>query len=231
MIKKGFTFLQSKKANTLLKFSNKAFTLVEVLVVIGILSIAGVLVLAIFSSTLRGNNKSQILISIKQNGQSVLETMTSTIRGADNLVCPANVTPINTLVVGKNGIYTRFRIAFAGDRTVPASCLSNGCIVKDNPVQSTDPDEISNPALFVNRVCDSNNTMPDPSSTAQVMTDTNSQTGVSVSNQSRLFIRNKVAGFKDGVTISFSLAPAKDALPSVAGQIDPVIFETTIQLR
>lgn len=215
----------------MMKFSNRAFTLVEVLVVIGVLSIAGTLVLAIFSSTLRGNNKSQILVSIKQNGQSVLESMTGTIRNADNLICPVDSIPTNTLVIVKNGIYTRYRIALAGNNKVPSSCVANGCIVSDNPVPSTDPDEVANPTLFVNRICDPGSIIPDPLSSALIMTDTHPQSGVSVSNQSRLFKRSKVSGFKDGVSINFFLAPAKDASPAVAGQIDPVTFETTIQLR
>ena len=203
------------------------------LVVIAVLSLVGVLILTIFTRTLRGSNKAQIIGVIKQNGQSVLESMTSNIRNADNLICPVDSTPTNTLVVVKNGIYLRYRIAFAGNSKVPSSCSANGCIVSDNPVQSTDPtaDEVANPTLFVNRVCNPLSIIPDPLSSALIMTDTNTQSGVSVSNKSGLFVRSKASGFKDGVTINFSLEEAKDALPSVAGQIDPVTFETTIQLR
>ncbi len=226
MIKKGFTFLQSKKANTLLKFSNKAFTLVEVLVVIGILSIAGVLVLAIFSSTLRGNNKSQILISIKQNGQSVLENLTNPVRNADRVVCPSVIPPATssdpstTIVVVNAGTYKRYRF------TTPTS-LANGKIEQETFQLPQAPPAGSDPNLFIR---DFEKTLcSDPSINPQIITDTNSQSGISVA--SLIFTRNRVAGFKDGVSINFSLSPAVKAPPSVAGQIDPVTFETTIQLR
>ncbi len=203
------------------------FTLAEVLVVIGVLSIAGVLVLAIFSGSLRGNNKSQILIAIKQNGQSVLESMTSVIRNADHIVCPAIISPATTasspnLVVVSKGIYTRYRfIPFT-----PSAPNSNGLIQQDNPVKQLDPatGKEETDTVFVNRVCTSDNPMP----AALVLTDTNPQSGVSINGS---FARERSAGFKDGVKINFTLSPAVNALPSVAGQIDPVRFETTIQLR
>lgn len=205
MIKKGFTLVQSA-----------GFTLVEVLVVIGVLSIAGVLVLTIFSNTLKGSNKSQILISIKQNGQSVLETMTSSIRNADDIVCASST----DLVIKNKGTYTRYRF-------ITPATFSNGLVQQDNPIKDTDPatGKEETDAVFVNRVCTPDN----PMVAATVLTDTNPQSGVSLINGS--FTIDRSAGFKDGVKINFSLSHAVKALPSVAGQIDPVTFETTIQLR
>ena len=57
----------------------------------------------------------------------------------------------------------------------------------------------------------------------------NFQSGVSVENG--LFSRDKSAGFMDQVTIKFDLKPGLGASQAVAGQIDPVSFQTTIQLR
>lgn len=193
----------------------KGFTLVEVLVVIAALSVIGIIVLTIFSRSLRGSNKSQILGSIKQNGQSVLENMDKTVRNADNVVCPSTTSPDNrTLVVRSGGIYTRYR--FVGS-----------LIQKDNPEKQTDSatgKEETDP-VFVNRVC----LFSDPMPQATVLTDTNSQKGVSVVTGQ--FTRNRPAGFSDQVTIKFDLKSGVGAPPSVAGQIDPVSFETTIQLR
>ena len=208
--------------------SRSGFTLVEVLVVMGVLSIVGVLVLIIFSQSLKGTNKSQILISIKQNGQSVLESMTSVVRNADNIVCPAITPPATSappspnLVIVSKGIYTRYRF-------IPqiAGSNSNGLIQQDNPVKQMDPatGKEETDSVFVNRVCVLDNPMINPI----VLTDTNVQNGVSLKSGS--FIRERPAGFKEGVKINFSLGPAVQALPSVAGQIDDVVFETTIQLR
>lgn len=207
---------------------NKGFTLAEVLVVMGVLSIVGVLVLVIFSQSLRGSNKSQILIAIKQNGQSVLETMTNMIRNADHIVCPA-ITPPNTtasspnLVVVSKGIYTRYRfIPFN-----PSTPNSNGLIQQDNPAKQTDPatSKEETDTVFVNRVC----VVDNPMIGAVVLTDTNPQNGVSLISGS--FERGRQAGFKDIVTIKFSLGPGKEAPKAIAGQIDPVTFQTTIELR
>lgn len=207
----------------------KGFTLVELLVVIGVLSIAGVLVLTIFSRSLRGNNKSQILISIKQNGQSVLETMNKTIRNADKVVCPSIIPPAttaysNNLVVVTKGIYTRYRLV------IPSS-TKNGLIEQDNPVKQIDQDtgkEETDP-VFVNRVCNPVDPMPSP----VILTDTKSDTGVSIDKDPNqdLFTRNKSSGFKDQVAIKFIVKPGVQALAAVAGQIDAVIFQTTIGLR
>lgn len=192
------------------------FTLVELLVVIAILSVAGTLVVTIFTSSLRGSNKSQIVSSIKQNGQLVLEIMDKTIRNSDNIVCVSNLQ--TTLVIVKNGIFTRYRfIAPVGS--------TNGLIEQDAPVQIfTDPVK-ADIKLFIDAICADT----DPMSEANILTDTNPQTGVSAKNG--LFTRSKQAGSKDAVTVKFDLAPASGAPQAVAGQIDPVTFQTTIQLR
>ena len=196
----------------------KGFTLVEILVVIAILSVLGVLILTIFTRTLRGSNKSQIIGKIKQNGQSVLEQMDKTVRNSDKVVCVIS----SNLVVVKNGIYTRYRF-------IPPTSSANGLIQQDNPakqnVQDSNPPSEETDSEFKNRVC----TIDDSMSEALIITDTNLQTGVSVENG--LFTRDSPAGFLDQVTISFVLKPAVNASQAVAGQIDPVSFQTTIQLR
>lgn len=199
----------------------KGFTLVEILVVIAVLSIVGVIVLTIFTQTLRGSNKSQIIGIIKQNGQSVLENMDKTIRGADNVVCPT-ITTVKTLVVVKNGEYTRFRFFD------PIAGSTNGQIQQDFPVQPQPPAPKSDIDLFLANVC------TDPMGTdsllpVQVLTDTNPKTGVSIENG--LFTRNRLAGFTDQVTIEFNLKPGVETPQAVAGSIDAVTFRTTIQLR
>lgn len=207
----------------------KGFTLVEMLIVISILSVVGVLILTIFTRTLRGGNKSQIIGVIKQNGQSVLEVMDKTVRNADNLVCPvvigsATSASSQNLVVVKNGVYTRFR--FINPVTSPAA---NGLIQQDNPakqnVEGSNPLREETDSEFRDRVCQIIDTMPQ----AVILTDTNNQTGVSV--ESGLFTKDKSAGFKDQVIIKFNLNHGVEAPSAVAGQIEPVSFQTTVNLR
>lgn len=204
----------------------KGLTLAEMLVVLAVLTIVGVLLLNIFTSTLRGNNKTQIVSAIKQNGQSVLEQMDKTVRNADN-VC---VSPgLKTLIVIKNGIYTRYRFFLA-------STTVNGSIQQDNPVKQTDPNtgkEETDP-VFIDRVCSD----VDPMSQITVLTDTNPQTGVSIecidnncNPPNEIFKNDSSSGFKDQVTIRFAVWPGVLAPQAVRGQIDPVTFQTTITLR
>lgn len=209
----------------MIKKSGAGFTLVELLVVIAVLSIVGTLVLAIFTRSLRGSNKSQILLVIKQNGQSVLETMDKTIRNADNVVCPSIIPPVtsafsNNLVVVTKGIYTRYRLV------IPLRLIQ-----QDNPVKQTDPDtnkEETDPK-FVLRVCNP----ADPMSSPVILTDTKPDSGVSIETDpgQELFKRDRSSGFKDQVTIKFMVKPGVQAPPAVTGQIDPVTFQTTIELR
>lgn len=206
------------------------FTLVEILVAMAIVAIMGTILVVIFTNTLRGSNKAGILANIKQNGQAVLENMDKTIRGADNVVCVSD--PANTVAVVKNGIYTRYRIALSSDGigTVPLSCIGtgkNGCIVYDNPAKQidSDTDQPETDRAFIDRIC----SVSDPMSEAAVLTDTNPASGVSVGGGK--FAKNPQSGFKDSVTVVFTLSPGVSASSVVASQIDPVTFQTTLELR
>lgn len=215
----------------------QGFTLVELLVVIAVLSTAGLLVLSVFTSSLRGSNKAQILSSIKKNGQSVLDTMDKTIRGADNLVCPLT-SASQTLVVVKDGIYTRYKFIPANTpmNSPTGTCSSaNGCILQDNPVKQTNQEtgEEETEAVFITDVCLATSLMARVSQTpATALTDTDPASGVSVVPTSGgSFIANPSSGFKNQIMIKFSLTPGVGAPAATTGQIDPVSFETTVNLR
>lgn len=210
----------------------KGFTLAEILVVIAVVSVVGVIITTIFTRNLRGSNKARIISQIKQNGQAVLENIDKTVRNADNLVCISSSADntVYTMIVEKKGLYIRYRIAPPQNSTVPDICLINGCIVQDNPtketVKQTGKQETS--PEFVDRVCVVTADMKQ----ATVLTDTNTQTGVQVKSGSFTEAdKEKKAGFKRAVKINLVLGPGVQAPQAVAGQIDPVTFETTIQLR
>lgn len=213
------------------------FTLVEILVTMAIMAIVGTILVTTFTNTLRGSNKSQILAVIKQSGQAVLENMDKTIRGADNVVCPPLPSPSpsaspairassQNLVVEKSGTYTRFRF-------VDPTSTANGLIQQDNPskqdVEGSSPLRKETESEFVNRVCQSTDIMPQSGTTLTTLTDINTETGVSLNNG--LFTRNRQSGFKDSVTVYFTLDNGVKAPSVIAGQIDPVTFQTTVQLR
>lgn len=210
----------------------KGFTLAEMIVVMAVLAVVGTVVLTIFIRTLRGANKAQILSAIKQNGQSILETMDKNIRNSDNIVCPFYTSPTqmtvdsHTITIVKNGIYTRYRFIPPDDKTpLLGRCHSkNGCIISDSPVLPT-PSPLPSDIIktFTSGLCETTFESP------QILTDTNPQTGVSVVSGS--FTRSRQAGFRDIVTIKFDLVPGVKAPQVVAGQIDAVTFQTTIELR
>lgn len=193
------------------------FTLVEIIVVIAIIAIAGTMLVVIFSSTLRGSNKAQMLAVIKQNGQSVLENMDKIIRNADNVVCLNDDNA--TLVVVKNGIYTRYKFVLPVANT-------NGMIQQDNPVQPSSGDK-SDIERFKNQVC--TDPMHTDSPVVNMLTDTNPLSGVSVENG--VFARDLSPGFKDQITVKFDLRPGVGVPAAISGQIDPISFQTAIQLR
>jgi len=66
---------------------SKGFTLLEFLVVIGLLSITIGSILLFLTSVLRGTNQANITAEVKQNGQVVLDTLESQIRNATDADC------------------------------------------------------------------------------------------------------------------------------------------------
>ena len=61
---------------------NNGFTLIEFLVVLGILTVAVGSSLLFLTSTLKGSNQAHISAEVKQNGQAVLDTLENQIRNA-----------------------------------------------------------------------------------------------------------------------------------------------------
>ena len=233
------TFVGDPSANRLRMTKEQAqdegrengFTLAEIMVVMAITAVVGTILVLIFTNTLRGSGKSQILAVIKQNGQSVLGNIDKTVRDADNIICPTGISPsCSILVVVKDGVYTRYRMVLPDSSDpVPLSCNENGCIAWDQPSKENDLDpntgQLKSDSQFINDVCLPNSLM----SQAAVLTDTNSQTGVSV--EDGFFTRNKSAGYKDQLTIEFKLGPGAGVPQAIKEQIDPVKFQTTVQLR
>lgn len=205
-------------------FKQKAFTIPELLVVVSILSIVGVFSLTIFTRTLKGNNKSQIVSVIKENGQQALDQMTAMIRNADDVACISNDN--KTIVVVKDGKYTRFR--FIEDLSTPpllTDRLPNYSIGQDNPEW---PFDTQSQDEFLRNVC--TDPLGTDSANGQVaLTDTDPKTGVRVQNG--VFTKPEISGFKDSVAIKFDLLAGSNAPVAVTGQIDPISFQTTVELR
>lgn len=177
------------------------FTLIEVLIVLGILSILSVIFVEIFFRTLRGGNQAQILGVVKQNGQAALETMDKIIRSSDEVVCPAANSSGDTIVIKKDAGAFRFR--FVPPTTLPPT---NGFIAQDNVSDCASP--LSNAVSLTNQ---------------------NTTNGASI--LSGTFSRNSRPSFKDLVTISFNIGPAVQTPKTLTDTLDPVKFNTSVVLR
>ncbi|MBI2021689.1 type II secretion system protein [Candidatus Daviesbacteria bacterium] len=230
------TFVTDQALSKSVQVKN-GFTLIETLLVVIIFATIGVILSGILSRTFRGSDKSQLIGTIKQNGQSALNVIDRAIRQADGVICPTDSTPAKIITirtkaspsssVGVQGSkYIRFRF-------VDPTASSNGFIVEEEPVVSNPSDEAS---LLI--LCS-----PSVGSyeTPTYLTDRDTGRGVSVPNSTSnpgisdpYFKVYKQQGFKDIVVINFRLSPAINAGSSFedkVGSDNTIEFQTTIELR
>lgn len=198
---------------------NKGFTIVELLVVVGLLAVVGTVLTDIFLRSLRGGNKAEVIARMKQNGQATMDHMGGVIRSANSVVCPQtsisrpSVTA-DTVAVEKDGTYTRFRF-------LSPTSSESGKIVQDHPAFTS-----GSFSQFLVDICSNANY----SGTSTVaISDTNTKTGVSIING--VFIRNQQSGVKDTVNLSFDVKHGIFTPDIFIDQIDPVTFRTTVELR
>ena len=72
------------------------FTLVEMLVVFGVFLIISTIILGILFTVLRGSNKSDSVIMVKQNGEYAMNQMVSSMRYAKSLDSPTQAACTNS---------------------------------------------------------------------------------------------------------------------------------------
>lgn len=178
------------------------FTLVELLIVLALVSILSVVFVEIFFRTLRGGNKAQIVGVLKQNGQVALETMDKIIRNSDKVICPNSNSSSDTLVLQKGADYIRFR--FVPPTLSPTA--ANGYVAQDN-------------------VGDCASVLANSTS----LTNQNITNGASIISGS--FTRNSQLPFKDLITINFDIGPTVTTPKTLTDTVDPVKFNTTVELR
>ncbi len=83
----------------------RGFTLIEFLIVIGILSISMGSVLLFLTSTIKGTNQANITAEVKQNGQAVLEALERQLRSSTEVVTLIDTQlPLPYNISGNNGI-------------------------------------------------------------------------------------------------------------------------------
>ncbi len=194
--------------------NRKGFSLLEIIIGIAILGLIGGLLGGILTRVYKGNNKTTLVGSIKQNGQTSLSTLDSAIRNAETVVCPSTtLTSTNLVIQNKDGSYTRFTF-------IPPSLNANGYIEQDILT-------LANPSDAPN-LC---NTTNFPPLAPFPITDRNPSTGISVISGS--FKVQKSSGLKEIVSIQFEISPpilGGSGFENTIGG-DKIGFQTTVQLR
>lgn len=209
---------------------SSGFTLIELIVVVGLIGILGFIFSDVLSQTLRGQNKVRVINQVKQNGQVALEKISNDIRDADKVICvgknPNNNVPSganDTLVVFKKGNFTRYRFYPPNFAKTPA----NGYIAVDtfnigDFGTSTTPDQYCTLNFQFNN-------------TSNTLTDSDTFNGVSIDYDSNnpifgLVNPTQSAGFNDIITVTFRGFPGVQSGATYENLVKEggVLFTTSI---
>jgi len=184
-----------------MKQKKNGFTLLELLVVAGILSIISVVIAQVFFTTMRSNTKSEVLKDVKQNGDYAADVMVRLIQNATSVSATCSEigedpTPVSSLV-----LYDR------ANNTTTFSCVEDSGIYRVASVSASQTVYLTN----------SNVTLA-------------TSEGVSECSTSTLgFSCRSVGGIPSSILISFRLQQ-KGTAQSVAEQ-GSVSFQTSASVR
>lgn len=211
--------------------NNQGFTLLEILLAAVALGIIGIVLSDTLARSFRSSDKIELISNIKQNGQNAMNTLDSTIRNSQSVVCigdyPAGSTK-KVIVVEKsrtdtsNTGFTRFRIVTEDN----AGAGKNGYIIKESP-SLADPNSLLDRAAL----CDPVNPLPSPLDSFS-LTNRDLQTGVSVKSGDFTLIQNP-DNSKPTVIINFNLGSAANAGNKAEENLEDnsITFKTTVILR
>ena len=112
-----------------------AFTLLELLVVIGIIAIVGVISSDIFVNVTRSYNKAEIITRVQRSGNAVLAQMTGEIRNSRGVISPAPGSSSSSLTIeNSSGGQSAFAFTPAGADNGLVS--RNGVAISDNDYET-----------------------------------------------------------------------------------------------
>lgn len=115
------------------KKQNLGFTMIEILVVVGILGVIAVIGSNMFFTTLRASNKTKVLAVIKQNGNYALSIMERIIRDSQEVVANCGVGMKKIKVKRLDGSETEFSCNQEG--TVNGNIASNSARLTSSEVK------------------------------------------------------------------------------------------------
>ena len=182
----------------------RGFTLVELLVVIGILAIAVGSSLLFLTSVIKGTNQANVTAEVKQTGQSVLDSLERQIRNAVD----AQVLGTNYLKIVRSGQYPLYIQCFSSIANTKNGWI--GTVVMAEPAMPSGPSQFTS-------LTNSNDLV----------------SGVDIvcaASPSAFDVILASSTAPPIVTISFSVSQAINA-PSRADFVANAQFQTTISLR
>lgn len=201
------------------------FTVIEVLIGVAISTTIALVLTTVLSQTLQGGNKSDLLSIVKQDGQTALTTIETSVRDSDGLACIYNDTSVSpradAIVVETNGTFTRFRFY----DPVTTGTPSNGYLVEDE-IPSTWINSIP-PDSGYSSLCQDSGPYGVDSPNAVKITDLDKVTGISIANAQ---FSNPSPGL---VGIKFDGLPGVSAGTGIENEIgsNGIHFETTVEIR
>lgn len=191
-----------------IKSQNSGFTLIEIIVVFGILALIGGLTSDLFASVLKGANKANTVNEIKQNGNYALDYIERTVRNSTSVV---DYDSSRLVVSDEDGECVKFKIV-GRDQVLKI----NGRIdVYNAPFCVYDTDG----------VFDDGSTF---TGAGQTLTNNSSVTGVSLVSGS--FDVSEVSGNPTTVTVTFTLSQG-EAANSRNDYTASEMFQSFISLR
>jgi len=109
-----------------LELRTHGFTLIEILIVFGILAATATVILSIIFVTLRVSKKSDLLLTIKQNGDNAMSQMVKGVRYAKSLdsACSATNAPIKITSLTDN-TQTTFTCTTGSSGTISSTIAAN----------------------------------------------------------------------------------------------------------
>lgn len=192
------------------KRNQLGFSIMEVVLSIGIIAVIGVITSNLLTRTFRTSTDAELTSKLKQNGSVASNILSEAIRMADSVVCYGPVVPPYKWIVIRTaqGTYNLFRFVDPVGNPVTL----NGYITRQDKI----------PPSYFDSFCVTN---PPNFTTNVLLTDNNINSGVSISGGEFTKISGSVG--KDTVTIKFNVNPAGNQ----TGAVGVVNVQTTVQVR
>lgn len=116
---------------------NKGFTLIEILVSVGILATISIVVAQSFFTVMRSNSKTSLLADVKQSGEQAMQTMTRMIQNAKEITSACSTEgqqSTSVVIVNPDGGTTTFGCVLDATVTRIASTSATSEFLTDTTV-------------------------------------------------------------------------------------------------